>query len=211
MASIGPALLCGLLAALIAGLELVTSKYSRTFPLLNRSLALYIYVLIYVGIGFATMFSLDTLVQAGALKLEGFGLTNPWVQALVLGLSIKAVLHIRLFNVSVGSESFPVGIATIMQLFEPWLLEQISLDEFNAVRTFLAPALSSYQDLDEVKKKIKGNLPRSFSGSQRIAFEVDIRNSTTVDEAMELYLGRFGVVSLNRIFPAIRPGMLKDK
>ena len=121
MGRVGPPLLASTVATLLACIELITSRYPRTFFLLRKSWALYAYALIYGAIGFGVTLGLASLIRTGTIKLEGLGLSGPWVQSLAVGLTIKAFLHIRLFSVGVGSQSFPVGVETIVKLFEHWL------------------------------------------------------------------------------------------
>lgn len=163
-----------IIASLISMLELITSKYPRTFFLLKKSWALYTYALIYGVISFVVMLVLNSLIIAGIVKLEGVGISNLWTQSIAVGLATKAFLHIRFFNVSSGSQSFPVGTETIVQLFEPWLLRTIELDNFNAVRNFINSRANKYNDLNDVKTKSRNNLPRTFSEQDRTAFQADI-------------------------------------
>jgi len=123
------------------------------------------------------------------------------VQAIFVGVSTRAFLHIRLVKVSVGSQSFPIGIETFMYLFEPWLLRGIELDEFNAVREFIDKSQGHYTDLNVVKQKIGGNIPPNLPEDERIAFLRDMHDKRTVPEAMELYLIYFGKKSFERVFP----------
>jgi hypothetical protein len=132
-----PPLLSFIIGALVAHIELITSKYPRTFFLLKKSFALYAYTLIYGILSFFVMLTLESLTRAQIISLEGIGISNQWIQALIVGVSTKALLHIRFFKVSFGSQSFPVGVETFVFLFEPWLLRTIDLDEFNAVRDFI--------------------------------------------------------------------------
>ena len=88
------------IAALVTALELITSKYPRTVFLLKASRSLYVYAAIYGVIGLAVRWGLDPLTQSGTIKLEGLGLSNPWVQSLALGVTIKAFLHIPDFSVA---------------------------------------------------------------------------------------------------------------
>jgi hypothetical protein len=163
MSQPGPALLSFALATSLAALELITSKYPRTFSLLRHSWAFYAYAIIYGVIAFCVMLGLGALVKSGTVKLEGLGLSSPWVQAVVIGVAFKAFLHIRLFSVSLGAESFPVGVETLVQLFEPWLQRTIELDHFNSLRNYIAPRAQKYSDLDLVKQQIAQNLPPSMS------------------------------------------------
>src|ERR1700736_1601035 len=115
MIQLGPPVLAFVIASFIAALELITSKYPRTFFLLKRCPALYVYALIYGLIGLGVMLGLNYLVSQKAVTLEGFGLSNPWWQAVAIGLSVKAFLHLRIFSVGVGGQSFPIGTETIVQ------------------------------------------------------------------------------------------------
>ena len=190
-----------LIASLITSLELITSKYPRTFFLLKKSWAIYSYAFIYGLIGSIVMLGLDQLINAGIIQVSGFGLSNPWIQSITVGLTIKAFLHINLFNVTVGSQSFPVGVESIVQIFEPWLLRTIELDNFNSVRNFINPRANKYSNLEDVKKKIIADIPRTFSEQERVAFKTDIEKANNINEAMELYLNFLGKMSFERLFP----------
>ena len=201
MGNVGPSLLAFLIASIIASLELITSKYPRTFFLLKNSRALYLYAFIYGAIGGGVLLGLQSLIDAKLVKLEGLGLSNAWVQALVVGLSVKAFLHIRLFSVNVAQQSFPVGVETIVQLFEPWLLRTIELDHFNAGRNFVGSRAAKFPDPNSVKNTIKANVPPTFSSPEKAAFSADVDKATTVVEMMELFLGFLGRGSFDRVFP----------
>src|ERR1700675_1692923 len=100
---IGPAILALALASFVAWLELATSKYPRTLSLIRKYWALYVYALVYGVAGFAIMLLLPLL----SIKLEGPLIGNRWVEAVAIGLSTKAFLHIRLFTISTGAQSLP--------------------------------------------------------------------------------------------------------
>lgn len=201
MANLLPAVLAFLIAAFFAALELATSKYPRTIFLLGKCRYLYAYVAIYGLLSFGALLGLDALVAAKKITLEGIGLESIWVKAIIIGLSTKALLHISLYNLTVGAKSFPLGTETIVQLFEPWLLEEIFLFEFSEVSTFIAPRAARYADLANVRTTIKGNLPSSFSGLERSGFEVGVDAQTSITAAMEVYLRRFGKTNFTRVFP----------
>lgn len=196
-----PPLLSFIIGALVAHIELITSKFPRTFFLLKKSFALYAYTLIYGFLSFIVMLVLESLTSAGIISLEGIGISNQWIQALVVGFSTKALLHIRLFKVTFGNQSFPVGVETFVFLFEPWLLRTIDLDEFNAVRDFIALAKNRYSDINAVKTKIEDNIPPTLSNLEKTAFLTDLNEKESVSEAMELYLQSFGKRSFERVFP----------
>jgi hypothetical protein len=201
--NIGPAFLAFIIATFIAWLELITSKYPRTFDHLWRCWQLYLYALVYGVISFAGMLGLSQLVKGGAIKLEGLFLSSVWFQAIAIGLSTKALLHIRLFTISVGTTTFPLGTESVLHTFEPLVLEKIDLFEFNAIRSFIGKRAGDYSDLKAVKETIKFNTPQSLAGLDKKSFEVDVDTKKTVIEAMELYLRRFGRESFNRVFPPV--------
>jgi hypothetical protein len=82
-------------AGLVTALELITTKYPRTSGFVLQIKWFYAYVLIYGVLG-AIAYSLLPLL-AGEVALTGIGLSNA-----VVGFSIKAFLHIRIFTVSTG-------------------------------------------------------------------------------------------------------------
>jgi hypothetical protein len=211
-------LLTALIAFIIGGIvsffELVTSKYPRTIFLLLKSKKLWLYVLIYGTISFCIMLLFDFLVAKEIITIKGLesGENNLlkafWLKALIVGVSTKAFLHIRIFSANVGSQSIPIGIETIVQIFEPWLLQEIELDEFNLIRDYIEPTKHQYTENNEnqnnnlqiVKDKILENLPRKFRGNERDGFIRDLDKINTVSEAMELYLTTFGKSNFERTF-----------
>jgi hypothetical protein len=98
---------------------------------LKKCSALYWYAFIYGVIAFGVMLGLDYLLKQKTVTLEGFGLANPWWRAVAVGLAVKAFLHLRIFSVGVGGQTFPIGTETLVQLFEPWLMRTMELYHFN--------------------------------------------------------------------------------
>ena len=200
--SFGPAVVAGLLAATVSLSELLTTLYPRTaFLLVRRSRALYAYAAAYGLIALAVALLLEQLTAAGAIQLEGFGLSSPWIRAIAVGLTVKAFLHLRLFNVSVGSQSVPVGLESLVQLFEPALLRTILLDEFTAVRVFTSARAREYPSLEAVKAQAKAEIPSTLPSLERAAFSNDIDRATGVVEVMEHFLRFLGRKNLDRVFP----------
>jgi hypothetical protein len=201
MSNLIPPLLAFTVALAVSGLELITSSYPRTGYFIASCRQVYAYVLVYGLIAFSVTLGFDGLVEHGLLNLQGLGMSNAWLRAVALGVSVKALLHIRLFTVGVGDSKMPVGTETIVQMFEPWLLEQIELHEFNSIRAFLAPWETRYNEISAVRANILRNLPYTFSGSERVAFEVSLKKkSNSPTECMEMYLRRFGKKSFVRAF-----------
>src|SRR2546422_94202 len=93
-----------IVATFLSGLELVTASYPRTHFLVFRSRPLWGYALIYGVIAACVTFGADYLVSSGKLTLEGMILGAKWFRAVAIGISIKSLLHINLFNITTGSQ-----------------------------------------------------------------------------------------------------------
>jgi hypothetical protein len=89
-----------LVGAAVTGLELITTGYPRTSTFVMRSSWFYGYVVIYGVIAGGAYALLPTI--GDQLTIKGLGDSSPWVKAVVIGFSVKAVLHIRIFTVSRG-------------------------------------------------------------------------------------------------------------
>ena len=202
-ARVGPAAVAFVLAAAVSLSELLTTQYPRTsFLILRKSRALYTYVLAYGALALVVMLLLETLTESKVIQLEGFGLSSPWIRAIAIGIAVKAFLHIRLFNVSVGSQSVPVGLETLVQFFEPALLRTILLDEFTAVRAYVGARARGYPSLEAVKARAKEEIPPTLPNQERAAFSNDIDRATSVVQVMEHVLRFLGRKNLERVFPA---------
>lgn len=189
-------LLAFAIAAGAAGLELITTQYPQTLFCVRKSTCFYGYMLVYAAIAFFATLGFDNL----DIQLQGMGVTESWVQAIAIGLSTKALLHIRIFNVSVGSQSFPIGTESLTMVFEPWLLRNIELDEYNLLQKFVASRAEKYNDIDHVKNKITNNIPSKIPNAEKAAFLADLEARTTVTSAMNLYLRVYGKRNFSRVF-----------
>lgn len=195
---LGPIILAFVIAASFTALELITGQYPRTFFLLSGCKLLWLYAVIYGAIAAIVVALLPHLPGT---TIEGVGLENPWFQAVAVGISLKAFLHIRLFNVSTGpGQSFPVGVESLVQVFEPWLLRSIDLEHFNAVRQFVKDHAARHSDLDAAKAAIRAEIPPSFSDQEKAALNSDVETSTSVEQAMETYLTYVGRATFERVF-----------
>jgi hypothetical protein len=194
---LGPSCVAFFTAACFTGLELVTSKYPRTAFVVIKDYWFWSYILIYGVIATLGFWGLDALVAADKIKLEGLGLDSSWMKALYVGIAVKALLHINVARMG----ATPIGTEIIVQLFEPHWLRTILLNEFNAVRAYVAPYVSRYSDLSDVKKRVKENIPPTLPDAERAAFESDLEKAATVVPAMELFLRFVGLGTFKRVFP----------
>jgi hypothetical protein len=189
------------IATILTWVELRTSKYPNTSFLIRWSRPLWIYCFIYGVIALVGFLLSNLLITSAKLKIEGLGLESPYVRAVVMGISAKAIMQLNIFTVTSGATSFPIGFQTIVQLFEPYLLRLIVLDEFNAVRQFVAPCATRHTDLDKVKRDIKQNIPGSLSQQERAAFENEVDKDQRVQDAMERFIRFLGRSTFTRVFP----------
>lgn len=190
------------IAALFSTLELITRDYPRSFSLLwRRSWAVYVYAAIYGFLAALIVWLLDVLIAEDRLKLEGLGLSNSIVRAIWVGLSAKAFLHLRLYTITVNGQPFPVGVETIVQTFEPWLMNTIRLDHFDAVREFLKPYAARYTNVKEVRRLIKDNIPSDLPENQRKALITGSQKGANPVDLMDDYLQFLGRRNFERVFP----------
>ena len=188
-------------AALFSTLELITRDYPRTFSLLLRkSWFVALYATIYGVLAAGAVFILDVLIVNKYITLEGLGLSSPLVRAFVVGLLAKALLHLRLFTATIGTQSVPIGVETILQTFEPWLLKTIELEHFNAVREFLVPYVARYKNIKEIRDLLKNNLPTALTPTERKALITGSRKGGNPTELLQDYLQLVGKRNFVRVF-----------
>lgn len=202
-----PPLLAFFIAYFFTILELITSKYRRTYSFIFFKPSLHIYGIIYGIFALVIVLVWDSLVKSGSLKISGLGLSNFWWKSILIGISTKGFLKIRLWNVNVGANPFPVGIDSLVQLFEPWLLEEIGLSEFQEVRQFLQSKIDRYQNvpLETLKKKMEDNIPKTLKEQDKKVFKLDLSEAKNPIDAMEIYLSAFGRKTLDLVFPDPNP------
>lgn len=195
--TLGAPLLAFLIALAITLAELVTSRYPRTFSFLVRSVTLWAYGLVY-ALAAGVITSVLRVQTGGAETSPAVGLSNPWVQAAAVGMTTKAFFHIRFFSTPGGT---PVGVESIVALFEPWLLRLVQFEEFERVREYVQPRASRIGDLGGAQRTILDNLPPDLSDQEKGALATDLAKTTTPLQAMELYLRFAGRRGFARLFP----------
>ena len=192
--------LAALIAVVVTGLELITTEYPRTSTFILRSKWFYAYVVIY-GVIAGGVYAIFPLL-GDQLAIQGLGASSPWVKAAVIGFSIKAVLHIRVFTVSRGpGDQFPIGLETIVQAFEPWLLSGLELDHYFRERSFVRPRAAAFADVAAARTTAKANIPPSFKPAVRSALQADIDQATGSDGVIIVYLRYCGLNLTKSVFP----------
>jgi hypothetical protein len=136
------------------------------------------------------------------VTIEGIGTTNPWIKACLVGFSVKAVLHIRIFTVSTApGQSFPVGLESFVQLFEPWMLRSLELDHYYAQSAFIAPRAAKFATVADARTQASANVPPGLSPADTAAFNADIGQATTPAQVIAAYLKYAGVKLTQSTFP----------
>jgi hypothetical protein len=194
-----------LLASAITALELITAEYPHTsFVLTPRQCpAFYLYVLCYGAIAAFVFWKLDQANLNKIVRLEEIGWnTRLWV-AIYVGVSIRALLNIRIVQARIGPLSFPVGLATFVVPLEAWLRgKKLRLQEWNAVRFYVNPRADKYDDISDVREHIRRNMPPHLAEEENKALELDVEQKLdSVVEIMERYLRTTGKRTFERVFP----------
>jgi hypothetical protein len=188
-------------AVLVTAIELLTSKYPRTVRFALKSVWFYVYVLIY-GVLAAAALALLPLV-GDQVSMDGVGLSNPWFKAAMIGFSVKAVLHIRIFSISPGpGQSFPVGLESLVQLFEPWMLRSLELDHYSEQQGFITPRAARCGAVVQARTVAKNNPPPGLSQPERAVFEADIDQAATSEQVIAAYLKYSGIRLTMTTFPS---------
>lgn len=196
LAAVGPFFVAFATALGITGLELITVKYPRTWFVVVKDWV-WLYIALYGLLSLAGLWSLDWLVSADKIKLEGLGLSSVWIKALYVGIGVKALLHINVAKFG----TTPIGSEIIVKAFEPGLLRTILLNEFIAVRAYVAPYAARHTELGNVRAKIIDNIPPTLPAEERAAFQNDVNGCAAVTAALELALRFLGRRIFQRIFP----------
>ncbi len=190
-----------LIAATISLLELITSRYRNTYTFLWRRWQLYVYMAVYGAFGFLLMWIIDYLVAKKTVSFDDMALDSVWVKAVLVGMSAKALMNITLFNVPSGAGTVPIGMSTLVHLFEPFLLSELDLQVWNDVRTFLTPHARKYPQLEEVKAIMDRNIPPTLSAERRAALRAELGARDSVEGALETFLYAVGRGTFIRSFP----------
>ena len=186
-------------AAVVTALELITSKFPQTYKFVLNSRWFYCYVLIYGALGAAALALLPYFIDH--VDEKGGILINLWLRAGLVGLSIKAFLHIRIFTVSPKpGQSIPVGLETIVQLFEPWMTRQIENHHFDGVTDFIAARARRCRSVAKARRLARANIPNTFDNHDRAALLNDIKRAATSRDVIENYMQYVGVRVTEKTF-----------
>ncbi len=205
MELIFPYILTFFIAGLLAYLELFSS-YKNVLPLFWNSLIVGSYVSLYGGLAVVFLLLINNnIIPMDAVFADSIVQNwNPWFLAICIGLSAKGLMNISFFNIGSQSEdgdkSIPIGTKSIIFLLDREISDSIRQKSYTVINDFLQPYLNKNLSLDDAKTLVLNNLPFSFSGDERKAFEVSIRNLEQVDYIYESVLRKFGSKYLDQLF-----------
>jgi len=192
----------GALAVALAGLmafwELTTSKYPREMFLVCRCPHLYCYSLVYAVAAAAVMALYETLVpHDGPHSPLG---ANLWYRAIAVGLFTKSFLHLKFFSFPFKSESVPVGIETITNIFIPWFITEIDLGVENRRVDFFGSRIDGVS-FEDAKQRISNSIPDYLDQRDRDGFLTSIEKAGSAKRAATLYLRMVGRRRFEQVFP----------
>jgi hypothetical protein len=203
-----PALVAFAVAASVTWFELATSKYPRTLPLLRANTYLYVYAVIYgafaagVDIVYPLLFASPAPATPEITQGMAVLTANVWLRAALIGLTVKAFLHVRIFELTTGpGKSFPIGIETVTQIFEPWLLREIGLKHWLVLTQFMAPAVAKYTDVTATRARAVAAIPSSFDATEKAALISDLNVAAAVKDLLLVYLNNVGCDVFRDTFP----------
>jgi hypothetical protein len=197
-------LLAFFVASIFTLTELLSNEYAMTFSFLRRSKSLYAYGAAYGFCSIAFLWCLQYFGLYSCLITTLLG--NSWAQAIVIGLITKALLHVSIFR----ADSIPIGLETFSHIFEPRLLKQIALDEYNVRQRYISAAQVRYPNLDVVLDLIVQNIPDLDHIAdvflEDLNYKLFVEFSEEPDHvkikfAMDSYLVEFGKQTFERTFP----------
>jgi len=196
-------LLAAVIAFTVQFCELYFTKYPNTIELfIGKTWKIFGYSLMY-GIAGAIMmllvlFYLDGSVVTG----ENTPVNNVFLQACVVGITVKGLLEINCFSFKNGTTESPIGLKTLTQLFEPYFIGQLEMEEYNYTKEYVDQRISKYPDLVVIKQMIKNNSHVDSNKKDFTTFLIDLDEiGTTPSEALLFYLERFGRKNFDRVFP----------
>ena len=140
--------------------------------------------------------------QAASAKASAFSMQDPWMRAATIGLTIKTVMHLKLFEIPTGAgNAVPIGIATFLQPFEPLLLRAIQLEHWNLLTAVVGEAAAKYADADAARARAVLGIPGSLSKAEQAAMKTDLTAATSVNDLFRVYISYAGCGLFKKTFP----------
>ncbi len=186
------------LALYISITEFFNTNSAIVFAFAKRSVWLWLYGSVYGLV--AVLFLLliyHRFIKAdiGTIALAGLQPTSKvWFYAAVIGISTRSLLNISFYNIAVDGKTFPLGLATFVQTFEPRLTKLIDEDYFISFDVFLQRAVMANKHLMlvEVHEIMRERLSSRLTRSEVSSFLLQLADTKSVREAFSLYISTFG-------------------
>jgi hypothetical protein len=195
-------IIAGLIGFAFTLFEFCTSEYPTTCSfLLKKSWKLYAYCIIFGVLSAIIMFLVLLIFPSDSTQpIMSSLFYNPLFQAIIIGISVKAIMHINIFSANLGTFHVPIGLETVCYIFEPYLLNQLKLDEYSLVMEYINTKPHINQNISDVKKLIQNKSPRTLTDAEWRTFKIDLEKRITSEDAMELFFRVFGKRNFDRIF-----------
>jgi hypothetical protein len=168
------------------------------FAFAKKSWWLWAYAVIFGAIAMLFLLLIQReFLDASLEKSDGTALEvsySIWMYSLFAGVSTKPLLNISIYNVPLDGRTFPIGVATFLQLFEPHLKKQIDDDHFIHLDKFLktAVSLNATLSLSDIRQITRTTSASRLSQHDVSSFELELSNAGSPREAFNLYLTKFG-------------------
>jgi|SRR5579884_3822181 len=142
-----PALLALFIASCSIIIDRITTKHLHTHFIIMKCPQLYFYALIYGAGAFTITFF---------LPYNKLSLSNAWIEALIVGVTIRAFLNITLFSVPIPNtkETVSLGIQAAIRPIENLILTTMNEAYDIQLMSFLSPIMQHYTDPECVLLRI---------------------------------------------------------
>ncbi|HEY9049303.1 MAG TPA: hypothetical protein VIN08_25550 [Ohtaekwangia sp.] len=168
------------------------------FAFAKNSIWLWVYGSVYALIAVLFLIllynnSLVALLTPGAISAPTSS-NKLWIYAMFTGISTRSLLNISFYNITLDGKTFPLGLATFIQAFEPRLKQLIDEDYFINLDLFLQRAVEVNEQLTllQIHEEIRERLSTRLTRPEVSSFLLQLGDTKTPREAFSLYILTFG-------------------
>lgn len=199
-----PSIVSLLLAAYVTYQDLISEpRYTRTSFLLWKKeswgpTAKYLAVYAVIAMGICLAF--PKLLSGGGIKIEGVVVSSVWTQAVMIGVSVKSLMGIKLWTIA-SSESSNVSIETLIGRLLNFkrMLEEVKDGYFVSLREYATNSVGPV-GLADVKTRLIAAL-NHLERPELGAFQADLDKTSDPYSAVKFFLERFGRKFFEQAFP----------
>lgn len=127
-----------LIGGIFSTLEVITIRYRKIASFISYSPFLYLHAIFFGVVSLAILYGLQNKMLGDVAVTQTAGApVNGYIQAFIVGILTKSFLDIKIFSISSGEKSTPIGIKTITNFFEEPILSKIEADWFKNYNKFI--------------------------------------------------------------------------